>query len=205
MSELRINSDFTDFYDKLSKEDSLVTYSRYLSDCKQRGIALGYLRSLGVKTIDIHPVNSFTIFDGNIVVYTNPMSHGGAGKKIMTVTAAQRSYLNCIASKYIEAPDPISIKYLQIGKRRINIYFRKTERYTLDPGDIIDIQEMNPEYNRLIALPIYSIDYISDGGEMRATDFNEVQKLDKLNLNGYISEREIIQEIRDSILIYNKA
>lgn len=205
MSELRIDSDFTDFYDKLSKEDSLVTYRRYLSDCKQRGIDLGYLKSLGVKTIDIQPVSSYNIFDGDIVVYTNPMGHNGTGKKIMTVSAAQRSYSNCVASRYIEAPDPISIKYLQIGKRRINIYFRKTEKYTLDPGDIISIQELNPEYNRLIALPIYSIDYISDGGEMRATDFNEVQRLDKLNLEGYISSEEIIQEIKNSILIYNKA
>lgn len=205
MSELRIDSDFHDFYDKLSTEGSLIKYRRYLSECKQRGVALKYLRSLGIKTIELKQASNFIPSDGNLVVYTNPMLHNGMGKQIMTVDDAQRRYANYAASIYIQSDNLITVKYLQIGKRRFNLYYRKKELVTLDTGELISVQEISSEYNRLIALPIYSIDYIPINNEMVAIDFNEVQRLDKLGVEKYMRAEDIIEEVRESILIYNKA
>jgi hypothetical protein len=203
MSGLCIRSDFTDYYDMLSDDKSIITYNRYLSQSKQRGTALKYLRSLGIKTLEIKQVNTFFRGDGPIVVYTDPQGHNGNGKRIMTVDDAVRTYGNCIASKYLNT-DGMTIKYLQIGKRRFTLYFKKEITQSLDIGTLIDIKESSPEYNRLVGLPIFSIDYISDGQYMIATDFNEVENLSMIGMNRYLDSNTVINEIIDSLLIYNK-
>lgn len=203
MSGLCIKSDYTDFYDALSNNNSIITYNRYLSQCRQRGSALKYLRGLGIKTLDIKQVNQFFRGDGPIVVYKDPMGHGGNGKDIMTVDEAMQSYSNCVASNYYNT-DGFTIKYLQIGKRRFSLCFKKNEIETLDMGTLVDIKEISSEYNRLIGLPIFSIDYISNGREMIATDFNEVENLHKLGMDKYISASDVITEIIDALTVYNK-
>lgn len=203
MSGLCIKSDYTDFYDVLSNNNSIITYNRYLSQCKQRGSALKYLRSLGIKTLDIKQVNQFFRGDGPIVVYKDPMGHHGNGKAIMSVDDAMQYYSNCVASNYYNK-DGFTIKYLQIGKRRFSLCFKKNEAETLDVGTLIDIKESNSEFNRLIGLPIFSIDYISNGYEMIATDFNEVENLHNINMDRYLDSNTVITEIIDALTVYNK-
>lgn len=203
MSGLCIKSDYTDFYDVLSNNNSIITYNRYLSQCKQRGSALKYLRSLGIKTLDIKQVNQFFRGDGPIVVYKDPMGHHGNGKAIMSVDEAMQYYGNCVASNYYNK-DGFTIKYLQIGKRRFSLCFKKNETETLDVGTLIDIKENTSEFNRLIGLPIFSIDYISNGCEMIATDFNEVENLHNINMDRYLDSNTVITEIIDALTVYNK-
>lgn len=203
MSGLCIKSDYTDFYDVLSNNNSIITYNRYLSQCKQRGSALKYLRSLGIKTLDIKQVNQFFRGDGPIVVYKDPMGHHGNGKAIMSVDDAMQYYSNCVASNYYNK-DGFTIKYLQIGKRRFSLCFKKNDAETLDVGTLIDIKENTSEFNRLIGLPIFSIDYISNGCEMIATDFNEVENLHNINMDRYLDSNTVITEIIDALTVYNK-
>lgn len=203
MGGLCIKSDFKDYYDILSEDNSIITYNRYISQCKQRGSALKYLRSLGIRTLEIKQVNQFFRGDGPIVVYTDPKGHHSVGKNVMTVDDAVQSYSNCIASKYYNT-DNLTIKYLQIGKRRLTLCFKRNKSMSLELGTLIDIKENTAEYNRLIGLPIFSIDYISDGQEMIATDFNEVEDLHRLGIDNYISAYDIVQEIKDALTVYNK-
>ena len=203
MSKLCIKSDFTDFYDKLGDNTSPIVYNRFLNQSKQRGASLKYLRSIGIRTLELQQVNNFFRGDGPIVVYTDPKAHHGQGKKIMSVDEAMQTYGNCIASNYYNT-DGLTIKYLQIGKRRFTLCFKKDETYTLDTGKLISVSESEPEYNRLIGLPIYSIDYISNGQVMIATDFNEVEDLKSLGMDNYISADDVIREITESLIVYNK-
>jgi serine/threonine protein kinase len=203
MNDLCIKSDFSDFYDELHNEKSNFIYNRFLSECKQRGTALKYLRSIGIKTIDIKPVNTYFSTDGKIVVYTNPKGHNSNGKKIMSVDDAVIQYNNCIASKYIESND-ITVKYLQIGKRRFTLYFKKDSQYTLELGQLVDISEAPSDYNRLIGLPIFSIDYIAIDNEMVATDFNEVENLQRIGIDKVLGKENVIEEIRGALITYNK-
>lgn len=203
MSGLCIQSDFTDFYDILSDNNSIITYNRYIGNCMQRGSALKYLKRLGIKTLNIQQVNKFFRGDGPIVVYTDPKKHNGNGKVIMSVDEAMLYHENCVASSYY-SNDGLTIKYLQIGKRRFTLYFKKTDKYSLNMGTLVDIRETTPEYNRLFGLPIFSIDYISNGKEMIATDFNQVENLGRLGINRFISSNDIIAEIKDALTIYNK-
>ena len=204
MSRICIQSDFNDYYDILSDDKSALVYKRYMCDCKQRGTDLKYLRSIGIKTIELKQVSQFSSLDGNIVVYTDPKGHNGNGKKIMNVNEAMLNYSNCLASKYYETEDNFTIKYLQIGKRRFTLCFKKIDKLSLSPGILVDIKESSNEYNRLIGLPIFSIDYISNNNEMIATDFNEVQNLSSIGMQNYISPDNIMTEILESLAIYNK-
>lgn len=200
---ISINSDYTDFYDSLAYKDSTIIYNRFLSNSMQRGKALKFLNNIGIKTLEIKQADKFYGNDEKIVVYTNPKGHGGNGKKIMTVSDAIITYPNCLASHYYEESD-ITVKYLQIGKRRLTLTFKKYDKYSLDIGKLIDIKEIPSEYNRLIGLPIFSIDYICYNNEMIATDFNEVENLHKINIDKYISADDVIKEIIESLMIYNK-
>lgn len=202
MNGIYIKSDFKDYYDYLHSECSNVVYNRFLSDSKQRGTALKYLRNLGIKTLDVKPVKQYYRDDGPIVVYTSPNLHHSSGKKIMDVEEAMQYYSNCIASKYIQSDK--SIKFLQIGKRRFTLFFNKKD-LDLNLGELINITESQSSYNRIIGLPIFSIDYISDSeSKLVATDFNEVEDLKRLGIDKIISAEDIVREIREALIVYNK-
>jgi hypothetical protein len=204
-SPLCINSDYMDYYDKASSGNGII-YNRMLSESKQRGSALKYLRGLGLKTIEIRQVSQFSYLDGDLVVYTDPRKHNGQGKKIMTYGEAIASYSNFPASVYLKDNKGMTIKVLQVGKKRFSITFKKNEdEESLNPGIISAIQVMEDSYNMLVGLPIFSIDFIASGCEYVATDFNEVENLEKLYINNYLSEQDVCNEIIGALLKYNKA
>lgn len=198
---IKINSDYVDFYDDINDDKSIYIYNRFKSKMKQRGTALKHLRTLGIKTIELKPVSSFCKWDGNIVVYTDVFAHDGMGKKVMAVEEAQAFNNNCLASKYYESP--ISIKVLQIGNVRVTLKYEKETELALDKGKLVDIDMNKTDYNRLIGIPIYSIDYISGNEVMLATDFNEVENLMNLGLDEYITKEQIVELIKGSLLAYN--
>jgi len=203
MSNIKILSDFNDFYDDLSDNNSIITYNRMLQGCKQRGTALKYLRSLNIKTIETKQVSQFYDDDETLVVYTDPFGHNGEGKRILGVTEAKQNYSNCVASKYYVS-DGLSIKFLQIGKIKINLCYKKTSDKTLDMGTLVDVTIDSGDYNRLIGIPIFSIDYISVNNKMLATDFNEVENLGRLGIQQYLTKEQIVDEIAKSLMLYNK-
>lgn len=201
---IKINSDFTDYYDDLQDSTSEIVYNRVLKTTEQRGTLLKQLREMGIKTIDIKQVNQFTTLDDKIVVYTDPTLHNGLGKKIMDVQEAQQMYYNSLASLYI-SESKYTVKFLQIGKRRITMYFKKNDSHTLDMGQLDSIAESPSEFNRRVGCPIYSIDYISSNGALLATDFNKCENLARLGINKYITGCNIMAEISESLLAYNKS
>ena len=198
---IKINSDYVDFYDELNDESSIYIYNRFRSNSKQRGSALKRLRNMGIRTIDLKPVSNFSKWDGNIVVYTDVYGHSGLGKKVMGAEEAQAFHNDCLASHYYESP--ISIKVVQIGNIRVTLKFEKESQLTLDKGKLIDIDINNVDYNRLIGLPIYSIDYINGDGISLATDFNEVENLMNIGLHEYIKQEQIVELIKGSLIAYN--
>lgn len=203
MSSIEIKSDFTDYYDSLNNKESVLKYERFLSNSKQRGTALKILRNMGIKTIDIKPVNQYFRGDGLLVVYTNPNGHSSTGKRIMTVDDAMMSYGHCPASIYYSISD-MWIKYLQVGNRRFTLYFKKGSEVSLEKGVLTDIRETRSEYNPLVGIPIFSIDYITNGVETLATDFNEVQNLQSIGIDRYMTAQEVVDQIAGALVAYNK-
>ena len=204
MSGIFICSDYTDYYDVLHDNKSDIKYVRKMSNSMQRGKALKYLRELGIKTIETKSVRDAFPYYDKLVVYTDPKGHNGKGKKIMKSDKAIREYENYLCSPFYET-DGTTIKYLQIGDKRITLQYYKDDTESLEQGTIIDISQSTPEYNMLIGLPIFSIDYININGIMTATDFNEVENLSKIGIDKYFNASEIIDIIQKSLIKYNKA
>ena len=63
MGNIKIVSDFSDYYDTISNDTSTIVYNRNISDCKQRGVALNFLKSRAIKTLELKPVSQFNSWD----------------------------------------------------------------------------------------------------------------------------------------------
>lgn len=200
MITLKINSDFTDFYDKLQDRQSNYTFNRYRKESKQRALLLKRLNNLGIQTIKLRPISTF-LDNEIVVVYTNPLLHSSKGKKIMYASEAKMQYSNASAATFYDSA--YTVKVIYVGKVRFVLHFNTGSR-SLQLGDPVSIKMDMSDYNRYIGNPIYSIDYIVVDNKLIATDFNEVEKLDKYNLSQYISAEQVIEEITNSLLIYNK-
>lgn len=191
---LVIKSDFKDFYDNIC-DDTGIVYNRYLSNSMQRGVALNRLRELGIKTIDIKQVTSINRTQANkLVVYTNSKLHESKGKMIVPLDEAYEMYPAHLASIFYTSANGITLKYLQIGSLRFRLYFQ-SDIESLEKGKLYKIEKLSNSNDRFINLPIYSIDYIFNGKDMIATDFNEVQNLEKIYMNNYVSSEDIVKEI----------
>jgi hypothetical protein len=66
------------------------------------------------------------------------------------------------------------------------------------------MDEIQPDYNYLLGLPIYSIDYISTPYGLLATDLNTTQDLSSLGVQNIIQPYDIIKEIYNALIKYGK-
>jgi len=203
MGDIKILSDYTDYYDKCSNDNASMIYKRFMKDSMQRGKALNTLRKLNIKTIETKSVKDLFPFAEYLVVYTNPNGHNGTGKRVVRADEAIKEYANYLSSVYHDDCD-LSVKYLHIGKKRIVLQYKKNEEFSLDKGDLIDVSMAADDFNYDIKIPIFSIDYIIVNDIMVATDFNEVENLKLLGIDKYCEEHEVIDLIKESILEYSK-
>lgn len=192
-SSIKIESDFNDYYDELSDNESDLIYKRFRKESMSRVKALKKLSELSIATLELKPVSKFLKQEFPLVVYTDIKAHDGIGKRIVTYEEAMNYYSNYIASRYIEPDNNCSIKYIQLGKRRFTIKFELNE--PLKIGGVTDIKESEQQYNDKIDIPIYSIDYIENNGKLIATDFNEVENFKKCGLTNFIPAEHIIREL----------
>lgn len=195
-----LSSDFNDFYDSaLTASDEVkcsgFIYERQLSKSSSRGRALGKLRNLGIKTIELKQVTEFNRFTPALVVYTDPFKHYGQGKHVIGYSEAVSTYPVCLASQFIEESEGISVKFTQVGTRRFRTVYKSKDKYSLDHGKVLDICELERTKSSSIRLPIFSIDYIAIGKTMVATDFNEVQKLEGTGIETILSVDDVASEI----------
>lgn len=199
-------SDFTDFYDDCCDSNSVIVYNRFRNQGMSRGEALNYLKNNGIKTVNFGPFTKFGSSTDKLVVYTNPSLHNFAGKQIHTFNEVALQYTNYMMAEFLEVYGGYTVKYLQIGERRFRMMFFNPEyKNKLIEGSMVAVEELPKQYNYAIGLPIYSIDYISNGVEMVAIDFNEVQQLDKIGVNNLITAENVAMEVRNALITYNKA
>lgn len=202
MGTLKINSNFTDYYDSTANSYNVPSFSdkcydRQANLYKNRAQSIKFLKAIGVNAIDIIPVSKLGIYDGDVVVYVDPTLHHGQGKIVVSSNIALRDFYNCMCTKYY--PDVSSVhKVLQIGEKRYNIQFNKKTVNGLEDfshGEICDIRELKPAYMKNIRLPMFSIDYIDTQTDTLATDFNEVEKLHNLNFDTILKSEDVITEL----------
>ena len=79
----RLESDFDDFYDDISDDNSKIVYYRIRENIS-RVDDLNFLKSLGIKTVNFGPFKKFGQDTKQFVVYTNQFLHDSLGKHIYT-------------------------------------------------------------------------------------------------------------------------
>lgn len=207
MGTLTIKSNFTDYYDNTAKEYNVPSvpnkcYDRNTRIYVHRAQSIKFLKSLGINTITLKPVSQLSRYDDDVVVYIDDTLHEGQGKVVVSANVALRNFSNCVCTKYY--PDVSkTYKVLQVGEKRYNLSFDKTTGETEEDfshGLLSDIKILTPSYNKNINIPIFSIDYIETETDMIATDFNEVEKLNKLNFNTILKPEEIIKELMKTLV-----
>lgn len=202
---IKIKSSFTDYYDYLSDDTALEVYKRDRTNT-DKVEDLRLLQALGLKTIELQPANRILIDPSKrVIVYTDLSRHNGEGKMLTSLSTVRITYPNKLCSIFHEPVDGIirTYKFLQIGKRRFWVYI--TNKGLLE-DKVENIQEIESAYNYYLKLPIYSIDYIfaNNGLTQLAVDFNSVQNLQKLGIDKLISANDVVLEIYDSLIEYNK-
>lgn len=197
------DSIFRDFYDNEFNNKSKLIYNRVRKLFKNRMEELSFLESKHIKTVNFGSLYSVGIHD-RYVVYTDITSHNFEGKRIENYSTVVNIYSNFLLSEFLDESQGYMIKYLQVGRRRFRIlYYNERYNNLLVNGKMIDVQELEASYNDNIALPIYSIDFVSKGMEMIAVDFNEIENLSKIGADKFLSSEEVIEELYKAILRYS--
>lgn len=203
---IRLETDFKDYYDDACDPNSSIVYKRLRNSGLSRGEELNLLKRFNIKTVRFGPLSLFSPFtDQRLVVYTNPMLHDYKGKQIVTYNDAVTQYNNYLMAEFLEESVGYTVKYVQVGQRRFNIMFANPDyKEKLIEGNLVKLEELPSQYNYAIGVPIFSIDYISNGVEMIAVDFNTVQSLQSIGLDKVIPASEVALEIRNALVAYNK-
>ena len=194
---IRLESDYTDYYDSIFSDEGKSTYRRISTECMPRGRAIKYLKELGVPTIEVGQVNTFNSLQySKLVVYTNSRQHGGKGKVVVSTDEAKRYYSNYLAAPYIENTNGASLKYIQIGGIAIQLSLRNNgDKAEIKSGEVVESNRSDIGMNKQINIPIFSIDYIPVNGIITAIDFNSSENLSRYGIDKIVTPDEILAEL----------
>lgn len=200
---IKIESDFTDYYDNIGANTKFVgIYKRYMIN-ESKGKLMKQLKDQGIKSLELKAVRDFDNSVKQLVIYTNPKLHESKGKILMSLDDARMLYPTYLASEFYNEADSEFLKYLQIGYRRFTLKMKSGDKNKFGDCLVTDIKEMTPDLNYLMMKPIFSIDYISNGKEMIAIDFNMAQRLSKLGIDKIMTAEQVMSEIKKSMSAYN--
>ena len=191
LTGVRIESDFIDFYDKLSiTGNEAPVYRRFKKEQMSKSEQLKFLKRLGILTIEAKAARDIVTSSGKLTVYTD--TKDDSKNLVLTVSDADMMYPNELASEYYAESNNVINRIVQVGSRRFRII--------LYNGSVIQVDELFRGYNMAIGLPIYSIDYVSTFNGMLATAFHNVERLDQYKLP--LSAEEVISEIAQAMIEY---
>ncbi len=198
---IKIKSDFYDYYDYLSDDNSKVVYTRVYNEGMNIGTSLKLLRRKGIRTIQIGSVREMASKSNKIRVY---LDYGGTPDEYSVVMDSNEAiimYPNYPASKFYAEFTGVMYKFLQIGRSRVGMILSNDE-----VGNVIvsNLQELVGGYSKIYGNPIFSIDYINTNEGMLAARLNSVEKLETLGIQNIIEPVEVVREIYAVICPSNK-
>lgn len=198
-----LESDYKDYYDSAfykaeNNEGADIVYSRMKSHEPSKGKGLARLRKFGIQTIQLNATREINNVS-KVIVYTDT-NKKGCGAVVMSLNDAKIMYPNSLASEFYEGVDEI-YKLLYIGKRRFAITIKKDANTS--KGQITSIKEINSMFNKAIAEPIFSIDYIETSVGLLAVRLNTAEKLEDYGIQNYMTPEEVVDEIWQALKAYN--
>lgn len=141
-----------------------------------------------------------TMFEqfARVVVHTDEMAHRGEGKLLLSGTDALRDYPDTFCTQYIPTrPDggAFSQRLLVVGDLNFIIEYA-SEDWRSNVGEVQTavrnrFDGQRPTYP--ISSPIYAIDFVANGTDIRAIDLNVAPGLDLIK--PYVTAEEIYAQV----------
>lgn len=207
--KIALKSDFRDCYDKyftttLMPYDAIFT--RVMKTFVPKHQQFQVLSHMGLSTPLIGIIrdmfNAGHRLDQWVVVYGDLFEHASGGKRIMLLKDAMEFYPDNFCSVFIEPKEnATSYRFLQVGARAFWLKYKSDDQWRSNVGDVkVEVlRETDPKY--AIGYPLLGIDFIEhvDGGldKRDAIDFNTSPSLTPLMVDGFMTEKQMYQEIHN--------
>lgn len=225
---IALKSDFRDYYDhwfEAPHPTHTRLWERYARGGPGRPDLFAYLDDFGLRTpthgstrrvveqalADHTPgVRAGLMKCLELVVYTDPFAHQGAGKIKVTMAEALDAYPNHFAVERIPAnPEGLgeSLRYLRIGRRQFWLRYASANDWRSNAGEVT-VEILGEEKPLLdvgydgIAWPLFAIDFIRAWGcgPLYAVDFKAAPGLAGTGIEHYLPAREAYEEIARALV-----
>lgn len=206
--QLKLNSDFFDYYDSVFDEDGLE-FRRVTTDGPNRKQMFYLFKRLGLQTPLFGNYQDFVnnIYAGQVVIHKNINSHIGQDKELKYFGLLTEEDRQCFLVEYIYHPLTIlfdykglSTRYLFVGNRCFKMRYTSDNDWRSNCGNSwvsdFDMVVPIPIYRSRIPYPMFAIDFVGDDMELKAIDFNVAPGIPKEFLNKYMSPTQIYLELK---------
>lgn len=209
--KLKLYSDFHDYVDFMFDREG-KPFTRFSEDFLSKKNQFNLLEAARFQT----PMNNYLykLVNYNFqaekyVVYTNPASHRGEGKIVLTreeimLKFASGNYeplLNCYASIFIETNDefPRTHRILNIGSRQFRINYSSDDSWRSNCGNVK--VEFNGEVTGNLKIPsplegrgLWAIDFVAN---IFAVDLNSAPSLKGTGIEDILSATEVVDLLKE--------
>lgn len=208
---LKLYSDFHDFADHMFDREG-KPFIRFSEDFLSKKNQFNLLEAVRFQT----PVNNYLykLVNYNFqaekyVVYTNPASHRGEGKIVLTreeimlksVSENYESILNCYASQFIKTGDefPRTHRILNIGNRQFRINYTSDDSWRSNFGNVK--VEFGGEVTGNLKIPsplegraLCAVDFVAN---IFAIDLNTSPGLRGTGIEDVLSATEVVDLLKE--------
>lgn len=185
--EVKINSDFIDYYDISAYKDGSIEFNRYTKNRNIKG--LEYLKKIGVPVVKVQSASMIDNCDYVVMIKDG---------SILSKQDAKVLYANQLCTEFYSSR---VYKTIHIGERVVVIKENITG-CNLDTFEVDDIEDVGVLGN-ILDTPIYSVEYMKVNGVFRAVRLNEVENLRKNKVETLMKPVEVYKEIKKH-LIYRR-
>lgn len=218
--KLILRSDFIDYYDHhfdiLSRPQVHLTYSRMSRNNHTRLDNLVYMReNLNLLVPEFGTVDEiskrmrFSTRTPEVVVYLDPKAHQGDGKEKLPLEDALRKHPQNLCTLYLSEEPSVSYRLIGIGENGPRVWLKYSSSnhpWKSNVGEV-DIERVawrgtkKPDRGHIPSVvshisPVFAIDFVANGGNMYAVDFNHSPLLRWTGVEELIEPKEIVEGIR---------
>lgn len=216
--KLQLKSDFCEGYDNLFDKKAEFVFERTKTAQFSREDCIYYLQSLGMNTprtglIETLVPELFEFYqteDLLVVVYKDVFLHDRRQLLLVNAKQAFNLFKKSFAAEYLVNDEEYATTYtfLKVGRKSFGVKTVSISKECWQSNVVyksyIMCQGQDDEYNPKIAFPLYSIDYIKHNNNLYAIDFNSSPTLKDTNINLFMTEKEIFEEISGAVSFFSK-
>lgn len=217
--KLQLKTDFCEEYDKFFDKKADRFFERIKTAPFSREDCFYYLNSLGMLTptcgiietlvpalFEVHETDSLLV-----VVYKDVFLHDRRQLLLVDAKRAFNIFKKSFACEYLKGDEEhaTTYTYLKIGQRSFGVKTVSVSKECWQSNVVykttIVCQGAKEDYHPKIDFPLFSIDYISCDKKLYAIDFNIAPTLKDTNINLFMGNDEIFEEIAQACTRFSKS